>query len=117
MNWYLNGLKKYADFQGRARRQEFWAFTLCNWIITFAVTLVDTAFGTIAISLVYCLAVFLPSLAVAVRRLHDTGRSGWMLLLVLVPIVGAIVFIVFAVTEGDRHPNAHGPNPKLTPAY
>ena len=130
MNWYLKVLKQYVDFSGRARRTEYWMFTLFSVIISIALGIVDAlVFGTgsfaavlgggvtASVSLgvlgtIYSLAVLLPSLAVAVRRLHDTDRSGWWLLIGLVPLVGGIVLLVFLVLEGTRGPNSHGADPK-----
>lgn len=117
MNWYLDVLKKYAVFTGRARRQEFWMFALFNVIAAIVLFAVDMALGTYPLLyVIYALAVLLPGLGVTVRRLHDTGRSGWWILIDLIPFVGAIILIVFLATEGDRHQNAHGPNPKAAPA-
>jgi uncharacterized membrane protein YhaH (DUF805 family) len=120
MQWYLKVLQQYADFAGRARRTEFWMFTLFSVIISIVLGLLDNLLGLTFVSgttsgwlgLIYSLAVLLPSLGVSVRRLHDTGRSGWWLLIGLVPIVGAIVLIVFWATAGNPGPNAHGPDPK-----
>ncbi|WP_225800816.1 DUF805 domain-containing protein [Streptomyces sp. NK15101] len=118
MNWYLDVLKKYAVFSGRARRKEFWMFALFNTIAAIILIIVDMAIGTYPLIYgIYVLAVFLPSLGVTVRRLHDTGRSGWWILIDLVPLVGFIILIVFLASEGEQHQNAHGPNPKLAPAY
>lgn len=88
MHWYVDVLKKYAVFSGRARRQEFWMFTLFSVIISIVLAIIDNAMGSIVLGLVYSLAVLLPSLGVAVRRLHDTGRSGWFVLFPLIPLVG-----------------------------
>jgi uncharacterized membrane protein YhaH (DUF805 family) len=117
VNWYLAVLKNYAGFSGRARRTEYWMFFLFNLIITSVLNAISMAMdqGSL-LGGIYGLAVLIPGLAVAVRRLHDTGRSGWWLLLGLVPVVGTIVLIVFLATEGERGSNAHGPNPKLAPA-
>ncbi|MFF5933911.1 DUF805 domain-containing protein [Streptomyces sp. NPDC012508] len=118
MNWYLDVLKKYAVFTGRARRQEYWMYTLFNFIAYIVVVIVDVVLTTAPLLTgIYALGVFLPTLAVNVRRLHDTGRSGWMLLLGMIPLVGAIILIVFHATEGNQTDNAYGPNPKLAPAY
>ncbi|MEU0401154.1 DUF805 domain-containing protein [Streptomyces sp. NPDC006197] len=118
MNWYLEVLKKYAVFNGRARRQEFWMFYLFNVIAVIVLAIVDSALGIYpALTGIYALAVFLPYLGVSIRRLHDTGRSGWWLLIGLVPLVGGIILIVFFASEGEQHQNAHGPNPKLATAY
>lgn len=117
MNWYLEVLQKYAQFTGRARRMEYWMFTLFNAIIiaafAFLVVFLDKA-GTIPMLLliVYCVAVIVPAIAVAFRRLHDTGRSGWWLLLSIVPF-GGIVLLVFNLLPGEAGENAYGPNPKL----
>lgn len=114
MNWYLEVVKKYAVFDGRARRTEYWMFTLFNVLIMLGLTILEVGLfdGPGVLANLYTLAVLLPSIGVAIRRLHDTGRSGWWLLIVLVPLVGWIVFLVFAVLEGDPGSNAYGPNPK-----
>ncbi|MFJ5532914.1 DUF805 domain-containing protein [Streptomyces sp. NPDC093261] len=116
MNWYVDVLKKYAVFNGRARRQEYWMFVLFNVIISVVLAIVDFALNTSILGLLYTLAVLLPALGVAVRRLHDTGKSGWWLLIGLIPLVGGIILIVFFATEGTPEPNQYGTNPKLTPA-
>ncbi|MFC8695950.1 DUF805 domain-containing protein [Streptomyces parvus] len=115
MNWYLAVLKNYAGFSGRARRKEYWMFTLINFVISLVLTIIGSAIGVEFISYIYSVAVIIPALAVAVRRLHDTGRSGWWLLIALVPLVGAIVLIVFLASEGKQETNEHGVNPKLAP--
>ncbi|MFB7040483.1 MULTISPECIES: DUF805 domain-containing protein [unclassified Streptomyces] len=117
MNWYLDVLKKYAVFSGRARRKEFWMFTLFNFIAAVILAILDNLLGIQLLSLIYTLAVFLPALGVSVRRLHDTGRSGWWILIALVPLVGGIILLVFNCLEGEQQQNAYGPNPKLAPAY
>ncbi|MCT4357605.1 DUF805 domain-containing protein [Streptomyces sp. Je 1-79] len=118
MNWYLDVLKKYAVFTGRARRQEYWMFFLFNFIALVVVAVIDMAIGTYPLLYaIYALAVFLPSLGVAVRRLHDTGRSGWWLLIGLVPLVGGIILLVFLASEGNQTDNSYGANPKLAAAY
>jgi uncharacterized membrane protein YhaH (DUF805 family) len=106
MNWYLEVLKKYAIFQGRARRKEYWMFFLFNMIITFAVGFVGGMLKMTFLGSLYTLAVLVPSIAVGVRRMHDTDHSGWWLLL---PIVN----LVFACTDGTPGPNEYGPSPKL----
>ncbi|MFD3943230.1 DUF805 domain-containing protein [Streptomyces sp. NPDC058579] len=118
MNWYLDVLKKYAVFTGRARRQEFWMFALFNFLAVIVLAIVDAVIGTTGILVaIYVLGVFLPNLGVTVRRLHDTGRSGWWILIGAIPLVGPIILIVFYATEGNQTDNAYGPNPKLTPTY
>ena len=121
MDWYLKCLKQYADFKGRARRKEYWMFVLFNFIFSFILGLLDGVFGLDldgelslgVLSGIYTLAVFIPGLAVCVRRLHDVGRSGWYFFLILIPLVGAIILIVWFCTEGDRCENNWGPDPKL----
>src|ERR1700681_4390127 len=119
MNWYLQALKKYADFSGRARRKEYWFFVLFNIIISVVLTVCDVFMGTYSaaanigiLTAIYTLAVLTPGIAVSVRRLHDTGRSGWWLLIVLVPLIGAIVLLVFMLLDSQPGTNAYGPNPK-----
>lgn len=119
MNWYLAVLKKYAQFNGRSRRSEYWFFALFNFIIAFVLGYIDGASGMLIAQVgigvlggLYTLFVLIPSLAVGVRRLHDTGRSGWWLLIGLIPIIGAIILIVFFVQDSQPGDNQHGPNPK-----
>ncbi|MNW48585.1 Inner membrane protein YhaH [compost metagenome] len=115
MQWYLKVLKNYVGFQGRARRKEYWMFVLFNIIAAFVLGfiggLINQSFGLI-LGYVYGLAVLLPSLAVAVRRLHDTGRSGWMLLLSLIPLVGSIIVLVFLCMDSEVSDNRYGSNQK-----
>lgn len=119
MKWYLQVLKKYAEFSGRARRTEYWMFVLFNFIFVLAAIILDNIVGT-AIDefgyglfyFLYVLAVFLPGLAVGVRRLHDVGKSGWMMLIALIPLVGAIWLLVLMFTDSDPGDNAYGANPK-----
>ena len=113
MNWYLDVLKKYAVFTGRARRKEYWMFVLFSVIVTIVLSLVEGIVGGPGVlSGLYALAVLLPSIGVGVRRLHDTGRSGWWILIGLVPLVGIIVLIVFFVADSQPGTNQYGPNPK-----
>ena len=111
-NWYVEVLKKYAVFEGRARREEFWMFTLVNFIVTIVLNVVLSMIGLPILAVIYSLAVLVPSLAVGARRLHDTNRSGWLLLIGLIPLVGIIVLIVFWVQDSQPGPNQYGPNPK-----
>ena len=119
MNWYLEVLKKYAVFSGRARRKEYWFFALFNVIFIIALTLIDVSAGLYDVvadigllSGLYSLAVFVPSIAVSVRRLHDTDRTGWWLLIAFIPLIGAIVLLVFALLDSTPGDNRYGPNPK-----
>jgi uncharacterized membrane protein YhaH (DUF805 family) len=143
MDWYLMVWKKYADFTGRSRRKEYWMFALFNCLISLVAivlgVLIGISFGLstdnglgattgirIAAGLaflllfIYFLAAFVPSLAVSVRRFHDTGKSGWLLLLLMVltiiPILGlvaAVIEIIFLCTDSDPQGNQYGPNPKF----
>jgi uncharacterized membrane protein YhaH (DUF805 family) len=122
MNWYMAVLKKYAEFTGRARRKEYWMFALINFLICVVLVVIDTQGGMVnpmglgVLSGLYSLAVFVPSLAVSVRRLHDTDRSGWWLLILLVPLIGLIVFLVFMLLDSQPGENRHGPSPKAAAA-
>ncbi|WP_377890120.1 DUF805 domain-containing protein [Alkalihalobacillus sp. R86527] len=112
MSWYVKVLKEYVNFKGRARRKEYWMFILFHVIICALLSWIQVAadIGVILTS-IYSLVIILPSLAVAVRRLHDTGKSGWWVLISFVPIVGAIILIVFLVLDSVDD-NTYGPNPK-----
>lgn len=121
MAWFLLALKKYATFSGRSQRSEYWYFFLFYLLIVIALGLLDVALGTFdeeeglgLLSGIFVLAMLIPSLAVGVRRLHDIGRSGWWLLIALVPIIGTIVLVVFAVRDSDPGDNRYGPNPKAS---
>ncbi len=113
MNWYLDVLKKYAVFDGRARRKEYWMYTLFNTIIYIAVAILGFLLGAgDTLIWIYALAVLLPGLGVTIRRLHDTDRSGWWVLISLVPFIGSIVLLVFLVLDGSPGQNQYGTNPK-----
>ena len=117
MHWYFEVLKKYVAFSGRAGRPEFWWFFLINLIVSIVLTVIDIQLGLLAASgigiasTIYSLAVLLPSLGVAVRRLHDTDRSGWWMLIALIPLIGLIVLLVFFIMTGTPGDNRHGSNP------
>ncbi len=122
MNWFLTALKKYAVFQGRAQRSEYWFFVLFYTLIAIALAIVDGVTGTFSRSAgvgllggIFALAMIMPSLAVGVRRLHDTDRSGWWLLIGLVPLIGVIVLIIFFVLDSQPGANRFGPYPKGSP--
>lgn len=126
MSWHIEVFRKYAVFGGRSRRKEYWFFFLFNIIVSFVLGFIDGLTGSFSpetglgiLSAIYTLVVIIPAIAVAVRRLHDTNRSGWWLLISLVPIVGAIVLIVFLVQDSDAGENQYGQNPKdgAVPAY
>jgi uncharacterized membrane protein YhaH (DUF805 family) len=117
---YKNVLKKYATFNGRARRREYWYFVLANIILGVVGIILDNVLGmTISPEIPYgpfyfilLIATFIPSLAVLVRRLHDIGKSGWMFFICLIPIIGPIWLLVLLAKEGDRATNEYGPDPK-----
>ncbi len=132
MDWYLKVMQdNYANFNGRARRKEYWMFYLfyvliliaammadnilgLNWTVGTGRSEIDTGYGWLYIITV--LAHIVPSLACAVRRLHDTGKSGWFLLLSLIPILGTIILLVFLCLAGDSGDNAYGSSPKAEPS-
>ena len=133
MYWMTLPLKKYFQFSGRSRRKEYWMFALLFWILFVIAGIIDTMLGfgavetgtaaasysydwkvengpvMIAVSLLF----FFPHLAVSVRRLHDTNRTGWWLLILLVPLVGLVVMFVFLCLDGTIGPNRFGADPKV----
>jgi uncharacterized membrane protein YhaH (DUF805 family) len=132
MGWYVATLKRFTDFGGRSRRKEFWPFIAVNFVLNALAGALDTALGLGGLTTVsgpgftYAsftpgifgaivgLVLLLPNIAVGIRRLHDSGRSGWWLLLVLLPVLGWIALIVFWALDGERRPNAYGPDPKAS---
>ena len=124
MNWYLKVLKQYTDFSGRARRKEYWMFVLFNIIFSICALLIDVLIGTSFemnginlgygyIYMLYGLFVFIPGLAVLIRRLHDIGKSGWYILISFIPLIGGIWLLVLLVTDSDAGNNKWGSNPKI----
>jgi uncharacterized membrane protein YhaH (DUF805 family) len=123
MNWFLVALGKFATFSGRSRRKEYWYFTLVYLIAEVVLAVIDMATGLYSestgigvLSGIFALAMLLPSLSVTVRRLHDTGRSAWWLLIGLIPLLGAIVLLVFMMLDGESGSNRFGENPKAVTA-
>jgi uncharacterized membrane protein YhaH (DUF805 family) len=122
MNWYLDAWKNYVTFTGRSRRKAYWMFVLFNIIAAVLAGVIDNVLGLAGkdgygpISGLYSLAVFIPGLALAIRRLHDTGRTGWWMLLGLIPLFGWIILLIFFVTNSQPGSNQYGPNPKEAPA-
>ena len=119
MNWYIGVLKKYAVFKGRARRKEYWYFILFNTLISIVLIVIEGVIGmssaeagTGLLVSIYTLAVLIPSIAVLVRRLHDTGRSGWWFFISLIPFIGAFILLFFLVQDSKAGENQFGPNPK-----
>lgn len=119
MSWFVEALKKYAVFSGRSRRKEYWYFVLFVALISIALGIIDGLIGAYdrsagvgLLSSIFSLAILIPSIAVSVRRLHDIDRSGWWVLISLVPLIGFIVLIVFHVQDSTPGSNRYGPNPK-----
>jgi len=119
MNWYIEVLKKYATFSGRARRKEFWLFGLFHILATIMFLFLDGLIGTLdlqsglgILTSVYILLTAIPHLAVTVRRLHDAGRSGWWYLILLLPLIGPIILLIFCVQNSQPGENQYGINPK-----
>ena len=119
MDWYLKAFKQYATFDGRAQRAEYWYFMLFYFIGFIIVTIVDSFIGTYNVEAgmgvlggIFMLVHFLPSIGVSIRRLHDIGKSGWWYLLILIPLIGSIVLLIFFVLD-SKEDNVYGPNPKL----
>ncbi len=119
MKWYLQALKKYAAFGGRARRREYWIFEWGNTLILFALVVISRFAAPKHVGLLpssFIVAVILPSFASLVRRLHDTNRSGWWLLAIFVPVIGQLIILSFIATDSQRGANRYGPSPKWQPA-
>ena len=123
MDWFTLALKKFAVFNGRSRRREYWMFFLFCVIVIFFATILDNAFGITfnvaeensGFGLIYLfssLVLFIPTLAVSVRRLHDIDKSGWFVFVIIIPLIGAIWFLVMMITEGTKGTNQYGPDPK-----
>lgn len=127
MHWMLMPLRRYAEFSGRSRRKEYWSFVLLNALIGIFVGLVflvgyyadmsQTEMDTylmpvVYLACLYSLAAAIPGVAVTIRRLHDTDRSGWNILWGLVPLFGALLLLVYYISEGTQGPNRFGPDPK-----
>ena len=110
MQYYLKVLQNYATFTGRARRSEYWYFYLFNFIISLVLGMIGGAMGFVWLSTIYSFAVLVPGIAVGVRRMHDTGKSGWFL---LIPIYN----IILLCTDGDKGTNKYGPDPKQPELY
>jgi uncharacterized membrane protein YhaH (DUF805 family) len=113
MEWYLKVLKQhYFDFNGRARRKEYWMYTLVNIIVVVVLQILARMVPVLGLlAAIYGLAVLLPGLGVTARRLHDVGKSGWFMLLAFVPIVGLYLIYLLA-KDSDAGSNAYGANPK-----
>jgi uncharacterized membrane protein YhaH (DUF805 family) len=114
MEWYLLALKKYKDFDGRSKRNEYWYFVLFNFLISLVLGFIDGLLhltipgsGLGVLGGLYSLVVLVPGIAAGIRRLHDTGRSGWWLLIAFIPLIGVIVLIVFLASESQPERNQY----------
>lgn len=109
MNWYVQAFQKYADFNSRSRRSEFWYFTLVNALVIVGIIFIELFFGTDGIlGAFYAFGTIVPALAVTIRRLHDTGRSGWTLLLGLIPVIGGVIVLIFLIQDSQGGENRYG---------
>jgi uncharacterized membrane protein YhaH (DUF805 family) len=127
MNWYLKALKQFKNYKGRARRKEFWMFTLFHVLIILVITLINFLLKYITndfegkdlivqiigtVMGIYILAMLIPSLSLTVRRLHDVDKSGWMILISFIPIIGGIWLLILMLTDSSSNENQYGVNPK-----
>mgnify|MGYP001342462372 FL=1 len=116
MEWYLKVVRdNYANFNGRASRQEYWMFFLFNMIFAIVMMGIDIILGLGFLNIIYSLVVMIPGIAVGIRRLHDIGKSGWMVLIVLIPCIGAFWLFYLMVQDSSPLDNEYGPSPKPKP--
>lgn len=112
MHWFIDPIKNhYVDFEGRTARKAFWMFALIHFIFSLVINFIGEATNLEFLALIYGLVIFLPALAISVRRLHDVGMSGWWVLLSFIPILGFLVLLFFYVKPSDVGANKYGPNP------
>ncbi|AXY02541.1 DUF805 domain-containing protein [Vibrio alfacsensis] len=118
-DWYYKVILNYTVFSGRARRLEYWYFTLVNVLVNLVMAIIDRLIGLVVhienfgfFGMIYALFIMIPSIAVTVRRLHDSGRTGWWALIALVPIIGIVVLLYFLVQDSEEGSNQYGANPK-----
>ncbi len=116
MKWFIQAFKKYAVFNGRARRKEFWMYYLFLIIFMVVAAVIDAAMGSFVLSAIFTLVTLVPTLSVYIRRLHDTGRSGWWILISLIPLVGGLVLFYFLISDGGVEDNQYGESPKMVAA-
>lgn len=118
MNSFIKVLRESFNFSGRSRRKEYWMFILITFIISILLTITEMALGLEIneeigiLTALFSLILLIPSLSVTVRRLHDTGKSGWWILLSLIPIIGGIIILIFTLLDSQPGSNKYGPNPK-----
>jgi len=111
--WYLSVLFKYAVFDGRSHRTEYWSFVLCDLIVILLLAVLSVVVAPFRVILVlYRLGVAVPGIAVTIRRLHDTGRIGWWCLIALVPVVGWVALLIYMAQDSQPGSNRYGSNPK-----
>lgn len=114
MSWYLQAIKNYCNFSGRARRREYWMFVLISAVIAFVLGIIDEIVGIKLFTSLYSLFILIPELSLTFRRLHDIDKSAWWLFIAFVPIVGAIILFVFSVKPGTVGTNRYGDDPRDT---
>jgi len=112
MNHFLDGFKRFADFEGRATRTQYWMFVLFCLIFYILALVLDSMVGGEIFTVLFMLAIIIPSLSLCARRLHDTGRSGWWQLLVLIPYLGSLILLLFCIIESEPGTNQYGDNPQ-----
>ncbi len=112
MEYFLDAFSKYADFSGRAQRREYWMYILFYMLFYIGLAIIDAFLGTMVLAVIFSLIMLVPSVSIAARRLHDTGRTGWWQLISFIPLIGVIILIVFLAQDSHDN-NAYGPNPKL----
>lgn len=117
MKYYVNAWRQCLDFKGRSTRKEYWLFIATNMVVGLAVFLLAEVMRLAWLPNLYMLLITLPSIAIAVRRFHDTGNTGWWLLLGLVPFVGFLVILYFLLSPSDDEENKYGPNPNQAPSF
>jgi uncharacterized membrane protein YhaH (DUF805 family) len=113
VQWYLKVIRQYAVFDGRARRKEYWMFLLMNILFAVLIAIAEKILGTGGIlGLIYSLVFFIPGIAVSARRLHDIDKSAWWMLIIIIPLIGPLILLYFAASDGTPGSNRFGPNPK-----
>ncbi len=114
MNWFIDCItKNYVNFSGRARRKEYWMFVLFSVILGIITVIIDRMISrSLIFTMIFSLAIFLPNLAVTVRRLHDTDKSGWWMLLQFIPYLGGFIILIFCLIDSTPGTNQYGENPK-----
>ena len=118
-DWYYKVILNYTNFNGRARRQEYWYFTLVNVLVNLVMGIIDRVIGSVMqmdnfgfFSVISALFIMIPSIAVTVRRLHDSGRTGWWALIAFVPVIGILVLLYFLIQDSEEGSNQYGVSPK-----